>query len=308
MFRVPLLAVSLVFAGLSPALAWSDLGHMTIAAAAYRLLSPPVRARVDGLMRLHPLWADWTRDAAEGEKGRVAFVRAATWPDDIKKDPAYADGAVDEEGAAADLGFADHRRHRYWHTAGFPWSTDGTPGVEPREPNALERLRLFRRVLPAHGADEIGAYDLAWTIHLVGDVHQPAHTTTRFSTAFPKGDHVATKVKVTWDGKEKTLHAFWDDLLGGRGTPERAIAIAASKPGLQRLAAAPAADLDPAVWFAEGRELARRRVYAAEIGDGPGPFAIGDDYRRQAREIADARAAVAAARLAGLLEEAWGGR
>jgi hypothetical protein len=304
-----LLAAAALALAISPAQAWSDLGHMTIATAAWDLLTPPARAEADRLMRLHPSFADWTRDAVKGGEGRIAFVHAATWPDDIKKDPAYSDGPVGEDGAAANLGFSDHRRHRYWHTAGFPWSTDGTPGVEPREPNALERLRLFRRSLAAANApDEVKAYDLAWTIHLVGDVHQPAHTTTRFSKLFPHGDHVATKVLVTIGDKQKTLHAYWDDLLGGRGTPEKAIAAAASKPALRGLVAAPATDLDPAVWFVEGGALARRWIYTAEIGDGPGPFALGDDHRRAAPKIADERAAVAAARLAGLLNEAFAGK
>lgn len=303
MFRRSLLAAAALVLALSPARAWSDLGHMTIAAAAWDLLTPPVRERAGRLMRLHPSFADWTRDAAKGEADRIAFVHAATWPDDIKKDPAYTDGTIGEDGAAANLGFADHRRHRYWHTAGFPWSTDGTPGIDPREPNALERLRLFRRTLAAPSvSDEVKAYDLAWTIHLVGDVHQPAHTLSRFSKLFPHGDHVATKVLVTIGDKQKTLHAFWDDLLGGRGTPEKA--IAAAERTLGGLRAAPPADLDPAAWFEEGETLARRWIYTEAIGDGPGPFVLDEAYRRAARDVADRRAAVAAARLAGLLNEA----
>jgi hypothetical protein len=302
--RLAAAVVVVLLAAASPARAWSDLGHMTIAAAAYDLLSPPVRARVDALMRRHPDYDRWTADRPEAERARIAFVHAATWPDDIKKDPAWRKDPIEESGADANIGFGDRRMHHYWHFAGFPWSTDGTPGKPPREPDALERLGVFRRALASDVPDDLAAYDLTWTIHLIGDVHQPAHTTTRYSKGLPKGDAIATRELVVVDGKVKKLHAFWDGLLGGRGTPEQAIAIARSRASLQGLGAAPAADLDPARWFEEGEALARRWIYTAEIGDGTGPFPLSDDYRRAARAVAERQAAVAASRLAGFLEAA----
>jgi hypothetical protein len=37
--------------------------------------------------------------------------------------------------------------------------------------------------------DKLKSYDLPWLLHLVGDVHQPLHSTTRVSATKPDGDN-----------------------------------------------------------------------------------------------------------------------
>jgi hypothetical protein len=67
-------------------------------------------------------------------------------------------------------------------TAGYP--NDGIPA--------------FRAALAAHGTSgDVESYDLAWLLHLVGDVHQPLHATSRYSAAFPDGDEGGNRAKVT---------------------------------------------------------------------------------------------------------------
>ena len=54
--------------------------------------------------------------------------------------------------------------------------------------NAQERIILFRDTLGSTTAsDSVKSYDLVWLEHLVGDVHQPFHCTTRVSAGSPKG-------------------------------------------------------------------------------------------------------------------------
>ena len=44
------------------------------------------------------------------------------------------------------------------------------------------QIVAFRKTLGDSGAsDELKSYDLVWLLHLVGDVHQPLHATTRFN-------------------------------------------------------------------------------------------------------------------------------
>ena len=63
--------------------AWNDFGHMTIGAIAYDHLTPKVRTHVDALLRLNPSYQEWVAVIAEQDKRKVAFMKAATWPDMI---------------------------------------------------------------------------------------------------------------------------------------------------------------------------------------------------------------------------------
>ena len=77
------------------------------------------------------------------------------------------------------IGFTDRFRHRCWHFIDVAFAQDGTTVLPPTPvPNAQERVDLFRPVLG--GIDEdLKAYDLSWLLHLVGDLHQPLHCTTK---------------------------------------------------------------------------------------------------------------------------------
>lgn len=69
---------------LSDASAWEDEDHLQVAAVAYYRLTPDVRAKVDALIKLNPFYDGWTAGWPSGQIAEFAFVRAATWPDDIK--------------------------------------------------------------------------------------------------------------------------------------------------------------------------------------------------------------------------------
>ena len=289
----------------SPALAWNDRGHMIVAALAYDRLDPAVRDRVDSLLRLNPQHASWVRGVARSRASEVAFLRASTWPDFIKRPAAgYTDDGNRPSGpqASQNIGYADRLQHRYWHYIDLPFSTDGTPLEDPVAPNAETQIEAFRAALRAPGtSDDVRSYDLAWLLHLVGDVHQPLHATSRFSAAFPHGDQGGNKVKVTCSPScQRDLHAFWDDVLGRSTSPTAAIAAA------RKLATppAPSTDLTTDAWIRESLALAQSTVYAAPVGDGAGPYLLTAAYRAAARAAATKQVQLAGARLAGVLNEA----
>src|SRR5262249_18363782 len=91
-------------------------------------------------------------------------------------------------------------------------------------PNAQTQIGKFRAVLATESNDpkleKLKSYDLSWLLHLVGDVHQPLHSTTRVSTTKPDGDDGGNGVKLTWPAN---LHTFWDDVLGCGDTPPTAL-------------------------------------------------------------------------------------
>lgn len=49
-------------------------------------------------------------------------------------------------------------------------------------------------------------------IHIIGDIHQPLHTSTLFNDEFPKGDMGGNLFEIVYLKKKslKELHAFWD--------------------------------------------------------------------------------------------------
>ncbi|MCW2282838.1 hypothetical protein M2323_000603 [Rhodoblastus acidophilus] len=287
-----------------PAHAWFDAGHQAIAAAAFVQLEPEAQQKVGRLLALHPDYPAWTTGVPEPERTKIAFIRASTWADDIKRRQDFWKNALAEDGehATDNIGYGDRRSHPYWHYMDLPFSPDGAPTSAAPEPNALTQIRVFAKTLGSDASDEVKSYDLVWLEHLIADAHQPLHATSRFSKRLPKGDSGGNLELICLSfvcGLK--LHAFWDSLLGQSGEPADAIETAARLPGPDPDRVG---ELEPRVWFEESAALAQAVVYKNAIGDGEGPFELDQAYQAQAREIARAQAALAAARLAGILNAA----
>lgn len=306
--------VALACVSSTKAAAWNDFGHMSVAAVAYKHLKPATKKRLAELLKHNPSYAFWITGANAQDRDRVAFMRASTWPDAIKDQPGYKDDAQDAPTANQNIGYADKLQHRYWHYVDQPFSPDGTPTLAAKTPNALTQITAFRAVLSGPSADDdLKSYDLVWLLHLVGDVHQPLHCTTRFDKADPAGDQGGNKVKIAGGslpaicedsrcalGPVANLHAFYDGIAGS-GYCSHLIESAAQK--LPAADATAAAISDEARWVDEGFELAKSAVYAAPIGVGDGPFTIDASYQSAAAKLGRERIALAGVRLANLLND-----
>jgi S1/P1 Nuclease len=195
---------------------------MLVAYIAYRNLTAQTRSRVDKLLRLNPMYAQWTEGVTQDRRGVVAFIYAATWPDCIKQpvcSPGYtSDGGDIPPGNASDtqnIGYPDKLMHRYWHFIDIPFEA-GARGRPPRTPNALTEIVLLIKAIRMHEPDDIKSYDIAWLEHLVGDVHQPLHCTSRFTANHPYGDAGGNYLQFCQKPCKDALHAYWDGLLGDR--------------------------------------------------------------------------------------------
>lgn len=306
-----LLFITLAFLGpITHAAAWDDLGHMMVAAIAYERLTPEVQRKVVNLLRINPLYSTWVADVPEHERSRVAFLRASRWADDIKLDPAYKqDGSQSgnrpsEPNAARNIGYADRLMHKYWHFVDLPFSPDNTALANPPTPNAKTQIALFRETIKsATSSDDLKSYDLVWLIHLVADVHQPLHATSRFDREHPEGDAGGNGVLICSDPcqTQERLHAFWDHVLGASTDPATAIEEAKQ---LQAADPQVASIIDEAVWIQESFDAAQTHVYVSPIGVGIGPYEVNDRYQAAAQQLAAQRIALAGARLANLLTDA----
>lgn len=298
----------------SPACAWDSFGHMEVAAVAWGKLTPTARARATELLKLNPEYASWISHTPTQDHDQIAFVTAATWPDFIKHATGYQSDGPDNGDrppptpeASQNIGYKDHFMHKYWHFIDEPFSPDGTALHNPDTPNAQTQIAAFRAKLSDPGASaedkDIKSYDLVWLLHLVGDVHQPLHATSRFTHGLPDGDAGGNDVKIHCGSgcSAVELHGFWDDVLGISAHAPDAIDAATQLPEPDARLASIA---DEKVWIDESFKAAKADVYVQPIGVGAGPFALTDGYKSAALSLAKQRVALAGTRLANLLNAA----
>jgi hypothetical protein len=157
-------------------------------------------------------------------------------------------------------------------------------------------------------SDQLRSYDLVWTLHLVGDLHQPLHTIGRYTAQISGGDRGGNAEMVTpATGETIALHAYWDRIFGGYSSVFGAISDADERGGLASVTpdATAAQESDPSVWAQESFELAKKFAYAPPVRTDTNPVELTRDYESNARNTARSQAALAAARLANLLNQAF---
>jgi hypothetical protein len=303
MLSVPrlLLTVATATVVLAPRVAnesrrWNNTGHEVIAAIAWNHLTPLVRTKVVALLRHGPPEAHLgdlePTSGAPDERARRLFVAASTWSDLIRN-RAIAQHAYDRS---------------TWHYADAFWKEkDGKieplPEMGSSAENAVERIAAMRAVLAAPGADSSRAVAVAWIEHLVGDIHQPLHASSRVTPELPKGDRGGNDFRL--GGNPNSLHAYWDDILDLVERPDGDI-----EAGVDRWASVieerhpmssfTTAELDAGVdvWARESVEIAQRVLYPPALAEHAVPSA---EYRKTADAVAERRIALAGYRLAGVL-------
>lgn len=318
--RIATTAAILVMGSATPALAWGDGGHKLVAAIAWEQMSDAARQHAGQLLRYdRDRYQAWTRGAPEAEKDHVAFIMAATWPDYIKFHGGYTKDAYDAGSPVPrqNIGWADRFQHRYWHFKDIPFSTDGTRLDDPPVVNAGERLELFIATLgDASVSRDVRSYDLAWLLHLAGDVHQPLHATSRFTAGDSSwngpgdggGNDVTVCVPVRRACPSQTLHSYWDGAFENM-TPldtaafARAMIAQARGEGLATRESAAAQELAPASWIQQSFVLARDRIYIDPVGPGLGKFRLSLAYQQAAVVLSRQQVMLAGGRIANVLNQ-----
>ena len=281
-----------------PALAWNAAGHRLVASIAWDQLDAPTRSELAELLRAHPDYARWLRRAGADETGRGAFIEASTWPDDIRKDKRFYSEGIDEPTATLP-GFPDMERRRNWHYVNRP--LDDKLRNQPVSGLLDKQLVLLSRIIGTPSAPQIErAYALPWLIHLIGDAHQPLHTSIRLD-AKGKWDKLGNGMAVinpfSARNNSSTLHAFWDDLPGPPWLRGERLTVA----GQALIAAYPQPGHSTSgQWIDESWRIAMKNAYPPGSENIP---TLSEDFYAGAKEIANRRIATAGYRLADLLRE-----
>jgi hypothetical protein len=235
----------------STAFAWSGEGHMVIAAIAFKELSPEAKTKVNALLKSHPDYSKWTNsfagDFAGMDMETYVFLRASTWPDEIRRKKNSYD-------------------HPQWHYIDYPLRAPKFAMEEPAETgdDILVGLNESAKIVAdAQAPAESRAAHLSWMIHLVGDIHQPLHCSSYFSKEFLKGDKGGNSFYVKPATASIKLHSLWDGLLGTRNEPRTALNEATRLRAAQPISYMRATELEPdfKAWSLEGRQLAIDKAY-----------------------------------------------
>ena len=285
----------------APARAWDEIGHRVIARIAWECMSPEARAKAIALLLAAPEDSELPAmlpddDRPPAERGRELFEVAASWADEIR-----------------DSGRPSHRYHQpTWHYVNFFWlqETPGGPAVDLDRPLTGELLaqlqRLSLMVADPVRPDAQRALDLAWLLHLVGDLHQPLHSSARVTAADPEGDRGGNTFGL---GEHGNLHSYWDGVLRERfprveeetdaAYVGRIASVLMGEYPRASFAAELAEPADFEAWAREGLAVAQRAVYPAYLErDAPPPAR----YLDEVYAAAAPRIALAGYRLAGVLE------
>jgi hypothetical protein len=258
---------------------------MVIAAIAWKHLTPAAQAEASRLVGIGA--TPRTND----------FISAACWADDVRR---------------------DRRETGPWHYIDIYFRNDGKPPQnKPDAENAVWAIDRFSAILKDKSKpDAERAEALRFLIHIVGDIHQPLHATSKESDERPKGDAGGNAFRIEppselahGDRPPRNLHALWDLGVGlfPSTTPgfrplnderRQEIETIADKVqseyplGSQRAVH----DLKPMDWANESYHTAVSVVYNLSEDSQPGLAYVAEGQRVSAQ-----RAALAGYRLAELL-------
>ena len=294
------------------AFGWDDVGHKTTAYIAWRQLTPQARERVSKILQNAPedsnLGAFFMGDARSlGIRQMEHFMIASTWADIVRD---------------RDFKVRYGKYHKgNWHYSDTFWRGESgqatiLPNPSEEGGRAVEKLIEFDRVLRSDSApDAEKAIALAWILHLIGDLHQPLHTSARVTDLEPKGDQGGNLFlltpKDTPRNRQENLHWFWDSIIvrnTPRGDscdtdfiPKIAASITKKHPATKMSSRLNLGKSDD--WQQVGVRLAQTQVFSSALVRYQTPTA---NYKKNAFQISQQQIALAGYRMGALLNQIFG--
>jgi len=212
--RTFLQILSIFFIFKASIFAWDDVGHKISAWIAWQRMSPSARNEVIRILRKAPedsqLSALYAVYGPEPEETRQLefFMLAATWPDIVRN---------------RDFPVRYRKYHRSnWHYADTFWKqVDGRvellPDMQESGEAVIRLIEFDKTIRNPSASDPEKAIAIAWILHIIGDLHQPLHTSARVTDLEPKGDQGGNLFLLTPKDtpleKQLNLHWFWDSIL-----------------------------------------------------------------------------------------------
>ncbi|HEX8485244.1 S1/P1 nuclease [Sphingomonas sp.] len=241
-----LFALVLALAAASPASAYWEYGHETVAKIAVANVRPATRLAIRRLLARQSLL-----DTPECLAGTIE--QASIWADCIKPLKA-ADGS-------SRFGYAYN-----WHfqNADICRDFDLTPACKDGNCVSAQIERQAAILRDRHAGQRARVMALAFLIHFVGDLHQPLHAGDKSD----RGGNDAAMAYGIYAPARLNLHSIWDGLLAERAISAPPTLVRRYAPRERaRLAAGSVAD-----WSRESWQVARTAYDAATGGRACAPF------------------------------------
>lgn len=290
----------------SQVLAWNALGHKVVAEIAWQELDAQTRQQIADVLRRNPRFdIDFAKQmpsditaASKEEQDHWIFQQAGTWPDIIRK--------------------TEYDRP-IWHYVNFPLflngerqvtanlSMDYPTKIDISNYNVAQATKYCIAAIKSNTSPDAKALAYCWLFHLVGDMHQPMHSTALFCDNFPTGDRGGNEIPLV---QGKNLHSLWDNLLGRQSRMNDVKReVTELKSDRDAWIVDPKSNIDQ--WIQESHELAKSFAYDQIIlqavrdttpGTKMQPVNLPKTYLREAGHRARKRIVAAGMRLANLLK------
>jgi len=285
MIRLRFLALPAAMALATPAHAYWEYGHETVAAIAEANVRPSTRVAIARLLARQKL-------LGTPECPARTIEEASVWADCVKP--------LKDAAGKSRFGYAYS-----WHYQNVNVCAAFDLGPPCKDGNCvsaqIDRQRAILADRRAPAAERVKA--LAFLVHFVGDLHQPLH-------AGDKADKGGNDVKTAYGiyaPERLNLHSVWDGLLAERAISQPP-SLVRRYPAAERARVAAGSVAD---WSRESWQISRDVAYAAALGGdpcAPTPARTRLDEATIARLVPTAREEVrrGGLRLARLLDEALG--
>ncbi len=295
-----------------PALAWDETGHKITSYIAWQQMTPDVRERVVKILLAAPedsqigtFYLPYGSRSEETRK-REFFMLMATWGDIIR-----------------DRNFAVRYKKYHkedWHYADGLW-TSKSGRIENLMPpvnggKAVVKMAELDKLIRGNAPDAQKAVAIAWLEHLIGDIHQPLHSSSRVTDLEPEGDRGGNSFLLTPQGTERNsqvnLHSYWDGIVS-RNKPNSnsdcdaeyidPIAKKIMKKHPFDKMRGRLATGNYTGWAQESQLASQTDVFSPDLIRFQMPS---DKYKKKALKLAEERLALAGYRMGELLNQAFG--
>ena len=270
MRKVKFISILLCFFYVLPVLAWSAVGHRIVGRIAYDYLTPKAKRHYAHInQRLNT------------DRHHFNLITASVWLDLL-----YNQQLVSL---------------RPMHYIDIPFTIDESLLPDISLNNAVTAIRRASSTLITPEAS-LGEQAIALRIllHVVGDIHQPLHTTSRVSAQHPDGDRGGNDFKLAKNKVAPTLHGYWDRGGGLLQQPMTSVETMHLARTLEALWVCPAEDFDAMHWAEESHAVALKHVYLLEENTMPS-----DEYQHTTVDITKRQLVYAGCRLAALLNHLY---
>jgi hypothetical protein len=169
-----------LLSSIMPIYAWNAVGHQLIAQIAYDQLTPKAKRIYNRYNR-----------AVNTVYPTKNWLDASVWLDKIRHQ--HMD------------------QYNNMHYIDTYFSEDKTALPKSSEVNAVTAIIDSVQILKSNAREFKKGIALRILLHVVGDIHQPMHATSRVSQRHPDGDRGGQYMMLVKSPVAKNLHAYWDN-------------------------------------------------------------------------------------------------